>query len=165
MPNKENEDQHISIESLHLWHQAILAKYSSLDTANTSLESKTGVIFAASVALITFLANNLVTDGQFNMLQGMGTAGMMLAAVLCLLALRVRTGATPTHTTQEMPTYYKKTDEEFVWHQIADLEDAVTRESQVNERKAQLYSWILYTFGISGLLLALSQFFGITITI
>ena len=161
----EKDGEHLSISSLQLWYQAILAKYDSVNNANTSLDNKTGMLFAACIAVVIFISAGIESIKSINPIAGIGLLGILLALGICIRIIYVRSSATPTSTTNERPEYYHMRDEEFIWQQIADLEQAIDKETSANTVKARLYQIVVWTLVLSSIFILISQIIVVTISI
>lgn len=151
LKNKE----HISHESTVLWFQTILNRFNSLNTANTGIDTKTGIILAAIVAVLIYASQSNI---DFSWLRIIGIIGLVTSLILSLWNIHVKDNSTAVHTTKEQATYYDRNDEEFIWQLIADLEDSLDKVGKINKKKALLYSWTAYLFVGSTALIVTGQY-------
>ena len=159
---KEIDDKHISKEGLAFWYQAILSRYTSANVANSSIDTKSGVVLAAAIALLIYLAQVTTQPLLVTILAAIGLI------IVCLLGLRnihTRDTSVETHTTEEMESYYySDSDENFYWQMIADLEDSLKKINIINDTKAKIYKQMVYVLIASSVLVILAQYIKLTIT-
>ena len=154
--------KHISNEAVRAWYQALLNRYNSLTAANNAVDTKTGIILAAAVALLIFLAQD---SQNTNLLVVLAAIILLVCIALCVRNIHVKPTSTEVHTTQQRSDYYDKDDETFYWQLIADLEDSLTKLEQINNTKGKLYTWGVYLFIAGSLLASVGQFISLKIVI
>lgn len=158
--NQDN-NTHISTESLGLWYQAQLTRYENVSSSNNAIDSKCGVLIAASIAVLAINASNIISHPT--VLGIIGSAGLVISSVIASMAMHVRDSQDPVVTSKERIDYYYKTDHEFAWQLIADVEEATDVNKNSNERKAKMYYWVIYTFLLSGIIILLSNLIEVTL--
>lgn len=161
MNNEENSD-HISKEATVLWYQAILNRYNSANSANSNIDTKSGVILAAAVAVLIYLAQVSTTPRILSILAAFG---LLVTIVIGMKNIHVKSTSTEVHTVNEQEAYYAKKDGDFYWQLIADLQDSLEKIDTINKTKASLYKWMVYTFLTSSLFAMLAIYIKATITL
>ncbi|MDB5177317.1 MAG: hypothetical protein JWN75_985 [Candidatus Saccharibacteria bacterium] len=149
------EDQHISDEAVAVWYNAMLNRYNSSNSANANIDTKSGVLLAATVAIAVFLAQVIKTPRLFLIL---GAVGLLATVVYCLRIIHVKEMPTEVHTTEGKDDYYSSTDEALYWHLISDLEDALKKTESGNRKKGGLYKKAVYCFLGSGFLVIIGMY-------
>jgi hypothetical protein len=157
-----NVTEKISDTATAVWYQAILNRYNTTTTANNNLDTKTGVIIGATVALLIYVTQ--ITTAP-RLLAILGGIGLVVTIGLCLKNIHARPNSTEVHTSQDRPDYYDQKDEGFYWQIIPDLEDSLTKIAKINKTKGLLYIWSVYIFVFSSALVILSQYIRFTITL
>lgn len=160
--SQTNKDMHISNEMLTLWYQALLNRYNTVNNAITSIDNKTSIILAAAVAVLIFGAERALSNIAVPTL--IGKSGLLLSIIMSLVNINLREAPDEVNSTDDRPDYYKKTDEEFIWQLIADLENSIAIHTSVNQKKAFLYRSITGLFAISSMILLLSSYIQISIS-
>lgn len=159
--HEHGKEGNISTESLALWYQALLSRYESVSASNNSIDSKSGVLLAASIAVLAIYIPNLINNPTS--LGVLGSVGLIVSSIVASTAMHVRDSRDPVVTSEDRIDYYYKKDHEFVWQLIADVEDATLANKVANARKAKKYYWVVYTFLISSITLLLSSFVTVTL--
>lgn len=154
------EPIHISEKATILWYQTILNRYNSINSANTSIDTKSGIILAAAVAVLIFTVQSIEI---FSYLSTFGMFGLAITVAVGVRGMHIKNIATEVHTTSEKESYYSKDDETFLWQLIADLEDSLSKIDIVNQSKARWYAWAVYLFVGSSALVAIGQFIDVYI--
>lgn len=152
---------HISTESLYLWYQAQLSRYENVSASNNSIDSKSGVLLAAGIAVLAINATNIINYPT--VLGIIGSTGLIVSSIIASLAMHVRDSRDPVVTSKDRIDYYYMNDHDFVWQLISDVEDATDINKSSNKEKANMYYWVVYTFLLSGVILLLSSFVEVTL--
>lgn len=154
--------RHISNEGTAFWYQAILNRYNSVNSANSNIDTKTGVVIASSVAVLIYIAQ---VSSQPRILSILAALGLLIAIIIGLRNIHVRNTSTEVHTVAEQAPYYAKRDKDFYWQMLADLEDSLKKVDSINKTKAKLYKWTVYLFLASSLCAMLALYIKLTITL
>ncbi len=162
MGQVQTGNNHISEESLRLWYQALLSRFSTITAGNNSIDNKSGIILAAAVAVLTFGADAVQKDPSI--LGFVGLLGMLVAIIVAITNIHVGNAWSEVNSTTEREEYYAKTDAEFTWQLISDLEYSISKTEEINRKKSKAYYRVIYLFLLSGITLVISNFIIITIT-
>lgn len=159
MSQKDNQE-HLSYDGLKTWYEAMLARYTAINEGSTSIDNKMLGLMGASIAVLVFVATFVDVD-YLNVLLLLGCGGLMGSIIFAIVGTRVKDTSSPVHTEGERPDYYNKTDEQFIWQLVADIEDSITKITKTNIDKAGWYNRALYCFIISGFMVVFSNFIDI----
>lgn len=158
----KSRDAHISSEMLTTWYQALLNRYNTVNNAITSIDNKTSIILAASVAVLIFGAERVLNS--FDVTTTIGISGLVICIILSIMNINLREAPGEVNSSEDRPDYYSKTDDEFIWQLIADLENSISLRATVNRKKALLYRWTTSLFVVSSIILLLSNYIQISIS-
>lgn len=145
----EADNSHITDTAVSVWYQAMINRYNSSNSANANIDTKSGVILAAAVAVGVFLAQIAKTPRLFYVL---GAIGLVATVVYCLRNIHVKEMPTEVHLSGGRDDYYNGTDSALYWHLISDLEAAIEKTEEGNRKKGSLYKKAVYSFLTSGLM-------------
>lgn len=162
MSNSGNTKQkHISNEMLVVWYEALLNRFNTVKESTNAIDNKTSIILAAAVAVLIFGVTGTLSDMQT--LKIVGLSGVTLSILLCLVNINLKETPAEVNSSDDRPDYYSKSDEQFMWHLIADLENAIQILGVMNIKKARLYRWLSSIFAISSVLLLAASYVQIKI--
>ncbi|TAH33889.1 hypothetical protein EYC59_04330 [Candidatus Saccharibacteria bacterium] len=157
----EVSEKHISVEAANLWYQALMSRYEAISHANDAIDTKLTVLATISLALVTLILTGAKLE--INVLTSIGIVLLGGCALISTLSSRVSSIAAPVNSHDERPDYYNKTDEEFVWQLIPDIEEATRKTLKINETKSRYYNISLGLLALGVILLVLSQYVTISV--
>lgn len=144
------DSSHITDTAVSVWYQAMMNRYNSSNSANANIDTKSGVILAAAIAVGVFLAQIAKTPRLFYVL---GAIGLVATVAYCLRNIHVKEMPTEVHLSEGRKDYYDGTDSALYWHLISDLEVAIQKVEEGNRKKGSLYKNAVYSFLVSSLLI------------
>jgi hypothetical protein len=131
-----------NVEGLTALYSGVLENVNALNSAIDGIESKSGVIMSAAIAVITLVSS---VASFHNSWTPYGAAVLVLSALIAARTISRGTYLTPAKNLEDGDPYLNMESTDLLLHLISDAQQTVKNTVGTLDSKGVLYKWALFT--------------------